>query len=181
MAHLEKPSVEWQASFLGALAEFHAEGVLLNYDLTELRRDFPAFVHLIIGYSRGEGLPDGFIPSTDYWLIDEDEFIGRVSIRHELTEGLRRIGGHIGYQIRPSKRRRGYGTQILALALPKAHDLGLTRMLVTCDETNIGSRKIIEANGGVFENAVDLDDGSPRKLRYWIQLDDQGNPTTPGS
>ena len=181
MLRLEQPSITWQASFLDALAEFHAEGVLLNYDLTELRRDFPAFVHLIVGYSRGEGLPDGFIPSTDYWLIDEDEFIGRVSIRHELTEGLRRIGGHIGYQIRPSKRRRGYGTQILALALPKAHDLGLTRMLVTCDETNIGSRKIIEANGGVFENAVDLEDGSPRKLRYWIQLDDQGNPTTPGS
>ncbi len=179
-AHLETPSVRWQHSFLAALAEFHDEDALRIYDIAELRRDFPDFVERTVGYSRGEGLPDGFVPSTDLWLIDDDEFIGRVSIRHSLTEGLRRIGGHIGYQIRPAKRRRGYGTRILALALPKARELGLTRVLVTCDETNIGSKKIIEANSGELENAVDLKDGSPRKLRYWIQLDDQGNPTTAG-
>ncbi|MGA7672374.1 MAG: GNAT family N-acetyltransferase [Nitrolancea sp.] len=178
MAHLETPSVRWQASFLDALAEFHGEGTLLNYEMIALRRDFPAFVRLIVGYSRGERLPPGFIPSTDFWLIDDDEFIGRVSIRHELTEGLRRIGGHIGYQIRPTKRRLGHGTRILALALPKARELGLTRVLVTCDETNIGSRKIIEANGGEFENAVDLEDGSPRKLRYWIQIDTEIPPSS---
>ncbi len=147
---------------------------MLNYDLGEIARDFPAFVERILGYSRGEGLPPGFVPSTDYWLIDDGEFVGRVSIRHQLTEWLLKAGGHIGYQIRPSKRCRGYGTQILALVLPKARELGMTRVLVTCDETNIGSKKIIEANGGVLENVLDVGAGAPRKLRYWIELDGEG-------
>ncbi len=170
MARLEKPSERWQASFLAAVEEFESEGRAARLDLAELRRDFPAFVCRIIGYSRGEGLPEGYVPSTDYWLIDGNEFIGRVSIRHELTDGLRKIGGHIGYEIRPSKRCMGYGTQILALALPKARQFGLTRVLLTCDEDNIGSKKIIESNGGILEDAIEVEGYTPRVLRYWIQL-----------
>ncbi len=170
MAHLELPSERWQASFLAAMVEFQQEELYLDHDLTELRRDFPEFVARLIGYSRGEGLPEGYIPSTEYWLIDDDEFIGRVSIRHELTESLAKLGGHIGYSIRPSKRRMGYGTLILAPALPKARELGLARALVTCDEDNIGSRKIIEANDGVLENVLEIEGYQPRVCRYWIEL-----------
>jgi predicted acetyltransferase len=87
---------------------------------------------------------------------------GRVSIRHRLTDHLREIGGHIGYDIRPSARQRGHATAMFAAALPVARSLGITRALLTCDEDNIASRKVIEANGGVLE------DKSSGKLRYWV-------------
>jgi predicted acetyltransferase len=81
-----------------------------------------------------------------------------------------RVGGHIGYLIRPSERLHGYGKEMLRLGLQKARQFGLTRVLVTCDENNISSQKVIEYNGGRFENSI-LVEGSPvRKLRYWIDL-----------
>jgi len=100
--------------------------------------------------------------------VEGDEYIGRLDIRHHLTEHLRQIGGHIGYGIRPSKRRQGYGRLILKLGLEKAKEMGIEKVLVTCDVTNVGSRKIIEANGGVMENEIQVD-GSPDKARFWIQ------------
>jgi predicted acetyltransferase len=170
VAHLELPSAAWQVSFLDALAEYHQEGRYLIFDPAELRRDFSGFVARLTAYAHGQGLPADFVPMSDFWLIDHGEFIGRVSLRHRLNESLTKLGGHIGYDIRPSKRRQGYGTQILALALPKARELGLERALVTCDETNVASRKIIEANGGVLENVVEMAEGEPRVCRYWIKL-----------
>ena len=89
-------------------------------------------------------------------------------------------GGHIGYSIRPSYRRRGYGHRILQLALEKCGDLGMERVLVTCDEDNAASRRIIEANGFVFESGMMMDDvvaraagraaAKVRKLRLWFEL-----------
>ena len=108
-------------------------------------------------------------PATTYWLVDNGEYIGGVSIRHELNEHLKNIGGHIGYDIRPSKRQQGYGTNVLALALPKAKELGISRVLVTCNVTNTASRKIIEKNGGVLENQVPDPETGIDKLRFWIE------------
>ena len=104
-------------------------------------------------------------------MIDKNAFIGRLSLRHELNEFLLKIGGHIGYEIRPSRRKQGYGTEILRLGLEKAKELGLHRVLVTCDEDNIGSKKIIEHNGGKFENSIEIDGDKVKKLRYWIDLE----------
>jgi Acetyltransferase (GNAT) domain len=89
-------------------------------------------------------LKPGIVPGSDFWLIDNNEFIERLSLRYELNEFLLKMGEHIGYEIRPSKRKRGYGAEILRLGLQKAKELGLQRVLVTCDEDNIGSKKIIE-------------------------------------
>ncbi|HEX2706374.1 MAG TPA: GNAT family N-acetyltransferase [Candidatus Lustribacter sp.] len=104
------------------------------------------------------------MPSTNRWLVGGSEFLGHLSIRHRLTPVLVELGGHIGYAIRPSARRRGYGTRQLALALPVARGLGLGRLLVTCDEDNIGSARIIERSGGVLE------DVRGDKRRYWIDV-----------
>lgn len=167
---LVNPSIKYKTSYLQALKEYQAEGRHMEYDPKLLEKDFQSFVNMLIGFSEGKNLPAGYVPSTKYWLVDNGEFIGNVSIRHVLNDTLLKFGGHIGYDIRPSKRRMGYGKNILKLALPKAKELELGKVLITCDETNIGSRKIIETNGGILENELLIEEGKPKKRRYWITL-----------
>jgi predicted acetyltransferase len=90
-------------------------------------------------------------------------YLGRISVRHRLTPALWEIGGHIGYDVRPSARRRGHATAMLRLALPVAHRLGIDPALITCDSANVASRRVIERNGGVFE------DERRGTLRYWVR------------
>jgi len=87
-----------------------------------------------------------------------------------LTQHLMREGGHIGYDIRPTKRNQGYGKKNSRVCIIKSKSIGIARALVTCDETNLASKKVIEANGGVFENSVLLGINRSRKFRYWITL-----------
>ena len=91
-------------------------------------------------------------------LVKGDEYVGRHSIRQGLNDSRRRVGGHVGDDIRASRRRRGYGTEILRLELTKAQRLGLTRVVLTCHKDNVGSRRIIERNGGQWEDAVAVAD-----------------------
>jgi predicted acetyltransferase len=116
--------------------------------------------------------PPGELPYEDFWLVEGSDYIGKLTLRATINARYVHAGGHIGYDIRPSKRRHGYGTAILHLGLEKARERGLHRVLLTCDETNVASRKIIERNGGQFENAVAVEGSAVRKLRYWINLDD---------
>ena len=126
---------------------------------------------------KGEGLPEGWVPATTLWLVDGDRFLGRVNIRHRLTPHLMQFGGHIGYMIRPSEQGKGYGKLQLALALEycRAHlrdAIGGGKVLVTCDDDNIRSARVIEANGGVLENKVENFESGRTVLtrRYWIEL-----------
>jgi predicted acetyltransferase len=169
------PSSRYEASFIEAVEAYQKEDGIDRLDIYQLnlqylKDNFQEYVKKLISESEGKNLPEGYVPQTTLWLIDRDEFIGRVSIRHELTEQLLKVGGHIGYDIRPSKRKMGYGKKILEMALPEAKKLGIEKVLVTCNETNIGSKKIIEENGGVLENIVEMGERKPRKLRYWIKL-----------
>jgi predicted acetyltransferase len=102
------------------------------------------------------------VSGTYLWMVDGETVVGRVSLRHELTPWLLEVGGHIGYAVRPSARRRGYASEALRLMLQVAAERGIDPALVTCDEDNVGSRRVIEANGGVLE---DLRGG---KLRFWV-------------
>lgn len=169
------PSSLYKESFIQAVKEYQAEPSeyrrdFLDLDTTWLEQHFDEYVSRVLGQAEGKNLPEGFVPQTTLWLADNGEFIGSISIRHSLTEHLRREGGHIGYDIRPSKRRMGYGKKLLALALPEAKALGFTEVLLTCNADNTGSKKIIEANGGVFENSIAVHDGKQTKLRYHITL-----------
>lgn len=175
---LVQPSAEYKDSFIEAVKEFQADtefplqkGWYHERSISELEADFSSFVDKQLGQSRGEGLPAGYVPQTNYWLVDGKEFIGGIRIRHSLaTEHLKQIGGHIGYIIRPSKRGRGHGKKTLELALPKVKELGISRVLLTCDATNEPSRKIIEKNGGVFNSAVPNPETGVDKRRYWIDI-----------
>jgi len=170
MLFLAEPSLVYKESFIAGTRESQAEGLELFYNLDKISKDFEGLLQILRDASNRAKIPPERVPMSDFWLIDGDEYVGRLSLRHELNEALLLWGGHIGYQIRPSKRRRGYGKEILRLGLLKAKELGLNRVLVTCDEDNIGSRKIIEYNGGQLENIIEVKDSPVRKMRYWIDI-----------
>ncbi|GCF07811.1 GNAT family N-acetyltransferase [Dictyobacter arantiisoli] len=176
MLFLTEPQTQYKESFLEALQEFQQEGVFLQYNRNYLMSNFDSFVEQMrkTAFAPHSSLPPNYVPYTSYWLIEGDEqsgvYVGTLTVRHELNAFLLKVAGHIGYQIRPSWRRKGYGRQILQLGLRKALALGITRALVTCDETNIGSKKVIEYNGGQFENAVYIEGSPVKKLRYWIDI-----------
>lgn len=172
MADLVPPDRRFHDSFLEALDEFgdvHLDGGGLDAAPDRARLGdadaFAAFVrHLRADALAETPRPEGWVPCTFLWIAEGDTFLGFLAIRHRLTEHLLEVGGHIGYSIRPSARRRGLAAQALHDALPVARDLGLDQVLLTCDEDNVGSRRTIEKNGGVYE------DSRQGKRRYWIDL-----------
>ena len=176
---LIRPTKRYEKSWKEALAEFQAEERRGFWNVPEKPTSIDEYIKRTDDHAKGINLPDYWVPATTYWLVDKDEFVGHVNIRHEINEHLEKIGGNIGYAIRPCARKKGYGMKILELALPKAKKLGLKKLLVTCDEANVASRKIIENNKGKFQDKLsseDLDLGenpppSPMEvLRYWIEL-----------
>jgi predicted acetyltransferase len=118
-------------------------------------------------HRRGVDLPSGLVPATFLVADVTGQIVGRTSIRHDLNEFLVREGGHIGYGVVAEHRRRGYATEILRQSLIIARALGIDRVLVTCDEDNVGSATVIERCGGVLESLVDSDTGIAKR-RYWI-------------
>ncbi|NHI20332.1 GNAT family N-acetyltransferase [Phycicoccus endophyticus] len=109
--------------------------------------------------------PGGHVPCTFFWVVDDgdpDTYLGSISVRHRLTPFLLELGGHVGYSVRPSARRRGVATAALRASFPVCTALGIDPALVTCDEDNLGSARVIETNGGVLE------DVRRGKRRYWV-------------
>jgi predicted acetyltransferase len=171
---LVAPTVTLKSSYLGMLAELAAEGGTRAEQrartLEAAQRDFEGYVQQMKDASEGRNLRPGLVPQTTFWLVrDGIAVVGETGLRHRLTPQLEREGGHIGYFIRPSERRKGYGTAALALTLQEARKLGIEKVLVTCDPDNIASARVIEKNGGKLDPRP-MPDG-PAKLRYWIDLD----------
>ena len=111
---------------------------------------------------------NGLVPDSTFFCLDEERniFVGAVNIRHYLNENLLLNGGHIGDGIRPSERRKGIATQMIALALDECKKLGIDKVLMVCDKNNICSAKSIINNGGLLENEIEVD--GIVKQRYWI-------------
>ncbi|RUT44474.1 GNAT family N-acetyltransferase [Paenibacillus anaericanus] len=115
------------------------------------------------GMSQGINLPGGAVPQTIFWFYIEDKLVGYGKMRHYLNEKLQEHGGHIGYIIRPSERRKGYGEIALKELVIKANEKGIQELLLTCDESNIASRRVIESNKGILS---EMKDGI---CKYWIK------------
>ena len=131
---------------------------------------FERYLEVLDEQERGINLQPNFVLSTFLFAFVEARIVGRVSIRHSLNDFLERVGGHIGYAVVPEFRRRGYATEILRQSVELARGrLGINRILLTCDDDNIGSIRTIEKNGGVLENIVSGPDLSKPKRRYWIE------------
>jgi predicted acetyltransferase len=133
---------------------------------------FRDYLRVLAEQRRGANLPTDRVPSTFLFAFVGTRIVGRVSIRHSLNEILERIHGHIGYVVVPEFRRQGHATEILRQALGIARkDLGIRRVLLTCDDDNVGSIKTIEKNGGQLQNVISGPDLEKPKRRYWIAND----------
>lgn len=174
VARFVRPNVALRDSFRAAMAEFAAEGRGTPEDHSGLGDDLRTWTQR---WSTPTGFADyvrqlaedevrvrrtGWVTASMLWWVEDQEYLGRLQIRHELTDFLLEIGGHIGYDVRASARRRGHATAMLRAALPRAATLGITSVLITCDTDNVASRRVIEGNGGVLE------DERAGKLRFWV-------------
>ncbi len=169
-ATLVEPAAELRGAFLAMCNELVDASEAADQHRLALR-DFDGYLERMRRSKEARDLPPGIVNQTTFWLVDSGRVVGECRLRHGLTPALRIEGGHIGYMIRPSARRRGYGTRILALALEEARDLDLGKVLLTCDTDNVGSARIIVKNGGTFAGeALSPESGKPVS-RYWIDLD----------
>lgn len=171
MYQLVEPTLDLENNFLDYISEWEQEGDKIVPSATN--RCGKAFNQLFREWSIDKtNVPykKGFVPASLYFLINEHKKIfGAIQVRHELNDFLLDYGGHIGYGIRPSERRKGLATKMLSMALEKARVLGIRRALITCDKNNRGSAQTIMNNGGVLENEIVHEDRITQ--RYWIQLD----------
>ena len=176
MPQLSEPTVTVKDSFLAAMAEFRAEGrgapgehsmiagEMRTYgDTWDSDAGFADYVEALRAQSLEETpRPAHFVPCTTFWWVEGPEYLGRIAVRHRLNAHLLEEGGHVGYDVRALARRRGHATAMLRAVLPCAASLGIEKALLTCDDDNLASRRVIEACGGVLEgerNGV---------LRFWV-------------
>ncbi len=170
---LVEPTVTLRDAFLDMAEDYRLHGGGDIDGAFELfPHDFPGYIRQLLGNSYIRDSRGARVPATTYWLFRPGDgmLLGVSRLRHHLTPALKHEGGHIGYSIRPSERRKGHGKRILELTLEKARDFGIHEVLVTCDTANTGSARIIQANGGVFENEVISERTRNPVSRYWITL-----------
>lgn len=164
---LIEPDPRWQSAFLDMAAELAASG---DGRYRAALADFSAYCQRLTDDARGDMLPAGRVRQTTYWGVADAQLVGCIHLRHDLTPALRQIGGHIGYVIRPAKRGHGYGTALLSQTLDRARHMGLTRVLLTCDTDNLASARVIEKNGGQFQEQSMVAGYTKMIARYWIDL-----------
>jgi predicted acetyltransferase len=159
--------IEDEASFRAAHRAILPEGFTFGWALEE-GTPWGAYLERLAEQRIGKNLPPGTVPATFLIADVAGRIVGRTSIRHTLNDHLERVGGHIGYAVLAQYRRRGYATEILRQSIIIARSVGVGRVLVTCDEDNIGSAAVIHANNGQLDNIVRTEPGRAAKRRYWI-------------
>jgi predicted acetyltransferase len=168
MLKLERPRIELKELLFEMCADYiaHQENRYLLQTIREVEQKIDRDIQAASANPSG-----GLLPSITYWFIDPmGKLVGTSRLRPELNASLLEEGGNIGYDVRPSSRRLGYGTEILRLMLDVARQSGLSKLLLTCDDDNIGSAKIIEKNGGRLEDRRYLEDKRKTVRRYWIGI-----------
>ena len=148
-----------EAAGLGPLEGCHSLDEVRRFGLPEVARQ-----------ARGDDLPPGFVPALQFAAMDPSgKLVGMIQLRLQLTQALLRVGGNIGYSVRPDCRRLGYAGLMLDECLRQAATLGMSRVLITCSPSNLASRRTILSRGGQLENVLPSRSGQPVE-RYWIEL-----------
>lgn len=168
MIQLIVPNAEYLQSYQEAYDEYADNGIS-TYSFTDASSCdiFAKFDR----YRNERDLPPNRVGEDKYWLVDDEKthFIGEIAIRHRLNEALAQRGGHIGYGVRYSEWNRGYGTQMLALALEKAKEMRISPVLITCNDDNLASARVMEKNGFILEDKIVVPEDGRDILtrRYW--------------
>lgn len=173
---LIKPSAAYREAYMIFYQDWIASGEdIVPWVVERDPSDFEAYVSFLNGADSEEKVSgSGFVPHSTYWLINaEDQIVGSVNIRHRLNQKLLEQGGHIGYGIAPSHRRKGYATVQLAEALKVIRTLGVSRALLVCNADNAASERTIRRAGGQFESFFTTEDGEVLK-RFWIEVGGDG-------
>ncbi|MGP1488563.1 MAG: GNAT family N-acetyltransferase [Peptoanaerobacter stomatis] len=167
---LIKPNEQYKNKILDYKAEFVANNEVLHGSAGLDKIDnFEEWYRLILQNSSKDTVKKGLVPASTFIAVDEnDEIVGMIDIRHRLNDFLFKQGGHIGYSVRKSQRRKGYATKMLSMALDVCKSLGIEKCLITCDKSNIASARTIMKSGGLLEN--EIIDGEEIISRYWISL-----------
>jgi len=169
--HLVELSAEMREAFLEYCREIRDAGEPFHGEhLRQAEENWKAFIRQRLGYACGQQLPRGGVRQNDYCLMRKGRILGLCRLRHKLNRPLRRRGGHIGYDVRPSERGKGHATRMLGLTLEKARELRLRRVLLTCDKTNAASARVIQKCGGVLEDESFHPRTGELLQRYWIRL-----------
>ena len=158
--------VEYRQEFLDAGDSMDGCGTLRRIE------DPEEYIKTCVAYEDPQTVPSHLVPATQFFLIrkSDNKLIGMIQVRHCFNDYLEKYGGHIGYSVRPSERRKGYAKKMLKMALPFCREIGLGRVMITCVDGNIGSEKTILANGGVYEYTIHEPDRGKDLKRFWITL-----------
>ncbi|MEM9304502.1 MAG: GNAT family N-acetyltransferase [Pseudomonadota bacterium] len=166
-AALQLPSPELEESYRSYIEELGDEE-RYPFPLDFAYDDFLAWLRRVEAFAAGVDLPEGFVSSTTFWLVRDEEIIGVSNLRHTLNAGLAHCGGHIGLGVRPSWRGNGVGNRLMALTIQEARKRGIGAVHVHCHKHNIASARMIVGNGGVLDS--EIEDGEPPEIvqRYVI-------------
>jgi len=166
--NLIAPTIQYRDSFLEGLSALRDEGLehYQHADIEAIARDFEDYVNQQLRHATDPIPP--YVPSTELWAIVNDTYVGSVSIRHRLNIPLKILGGHIGYDVVPGHRRKGYASEMLRQAIPIARSLGIQEILITCDDDNVASIRVIEKHGGVLRDKKPLPWPPETLKRYYL-------------
>ncbi|MCU0652705.1 MAG: GNAT family N-acetyltransferase [Candidatus Pacebacteria bacterium] len=164
-----RPTKKYESQWRKAVAEFRSDSKSIKvWESLGDPDDIDVVARNAKLHSQGKNLPKGWVPYDLYWLMDGEELVGLVSLRHRLCADLMERGGHIGAEIVPSKRGKGYGSKLPGLLAPKFKALGIKRILVTSFDDNALSYRIIEKNGARLKDKVTAKGENKLSRRYWI-------------
>lgn len=171
--YLRIPTEADEAAVMDYRAEYLAAGSEPNgmANLAQAQ-NYAEFLAHFRAYAREEDCPPGFVPGTQYIAVRKSDgrIVGMLNFRHKLNEYLLNFGGHAGYSVRPSERGHGYAAQMVALLKPVARELGIPKLLITCDKENLASANTIRNAGGVLENEVE--EHGRRTQRWWVPTEE---------
>lgn len=164
---LAKPDKEYQESFENYVQAYENANDDCYFDIYKKGLEsFDEYLNDLHNISKGIDVPQGWVATSTFWLIDNHEVVGVVRIRHQEVS----TAGHIGYDISPCHRNKGYGAQILKLALVEAEKIGIKEVIVTCNIDNIASKKIIEKNNGKLLGTIFDEEENENLYKYSITL-----------
>jgi predicted acetyltransferase len=167
--YLAEPNMSFEKEYLDMMSEWENDGGILNPAILKNKEDtYEKWLELVSKSKKNEN-EDIASQSLFFFIRNYDrKILGAISIRHELNETLLKTDGHISYGIRPSEREKGYATKMLSIAFKKAYEMGIEKVLITCDKDNIASEKVITKNGGILEDEITEENGNKVK-RFWIE------------